>query len=98
MLRGLWFPLPLQILLEISCANLAEALLLHSLGDNQALAGPLCDLVILTAQHLETCRTDPLEGSDSSLTDSLTEAFSGDIEPLEATEVLESQLVALTIA
>lgn len=44
----------LQILLEIACANLAEALLLHTMGENQALAGPLCDLVILTAQHVET--------------------------------------------
>ena len=34
-----------------SLALSTEALLLHSMGENQELAGPLCDLVIMAAQH-----------------------------------------------
>eukprot|EP01046_Picozoa_sp_COSAG06_P049165 COSAG06_NODE_7511_length_2479_cov_8.699580_2_plen_113_part_00 len=42
------------MLLLFSSRSLAlstEALLLHSMGENQELAGPLCDLVIMAAQH-----------------------------------------------
>jgi hypothetical protein len=42
------------VLLLFSSRSLAlstEALLLHSMGENQELAGPLCDLVIMAAQH-----------------------------------------------
>ena len=43
-----------MLLLLFSSRSLAlstEALLLHSMGENQELAGPLCDLVIMAAQH-----------------------------------------------
>lgn len=32
------------------------------MGENQALAGPLCDLVILTAQHVQAHCTEPPDG------------------------------------
>jgi hypothetical protein len=41
----------LLLLFSRSLALSTEALLLHSMGENQELAGPLCDLVIMAAQH-----------------------------------------------